>query len=50
MSKSEKKGPNFLGPKGPIFKFTFSGILANLAKTESLNFCFGKIGFKPHVP
>ena len=42
MRKSEKKGPNFLGSKGPIFKLVSKHIRNpyiksdNLAKTESL--------------
>ena len=30
MRKSEKKGHNFLGPKGQIFKFTFSECLQQI--------------------
>ena len=39
MKKCEKKGPNFLGSKGPIFKLAYSNPYIksdNLAKTESL--------------
>ena len=54
MSKSEKKGLNFLGPKGPIFKSTYLESLHQIRqlgknKIFVYHFLIGKNLLQPHV-